>query len=319
MRSLIFGVTGQDGAYLAKSLLEKGHTVFGASRNTNSVAANLVRLGIEAQVILLDCASSDLRSVLSVLKRSEPDSVYNLAGQTSVGLSFEQPLETLASISFSVANILEAIRLENRDIRFYNASSSEAFGNTDKRGATEKTAFEPRSPYGVAKAAAHWMVANYRESYGLFAVSGILFNHESPLRPARFVTAKIIAEAARIAAGESQRLVLGSTGIWRDWGWAPDYVEAMYLMMAADQPADYVIATGVVSRLTDFVEHAFAYHGLDWRDWVVHREDLARPSEIDFSRGDASLALERLGWSATTLMPGLVEKLSRAAERQTPF
>lgn len=220
--ALISGASGQDGAYLARLLLNKGYQVYGASRDAlSSSFANLSCLGIKEQVCLVSLAANDFRSVLKTLQETEPDEVYNLAGQSSVGLSFEQPVETLESISTATLNFLEAIRFTGRNIRFYNAGSSECFGDTDGSKADEETPFRPRSPYAVAKASAHWIVANYREAYDLFACTGILFNHESPLRPERFVTGKIIAAACRIAAGSKEQLQLGNMDIYRDWGWVP--------------------------------------------------------------------------------------------------
>lgn len=267
---LICGVSGQDGAYLAKLLLDRGYTVCGTSRDAQmSSFKNLVRLGIRDRIKLTSMALTDFRSVLQVLMKVEPDEVYNLAGQSSVGLSFEQPVETLESISVGTLNLLEAIRFTGAPIKFYNAGSSECFGDIGDRAADEMTPFRPRSPYAVAKATAFWEVANYREAYGLFACSGILFNHESPLRPERFVTQKIVAGACRIARGSSEKLHLGNLKIQRDWGWAPEYVEAMYLMLQKEEPDDYAIATGESYKLEDFVARAFAAVDLNWRDWVV--------------------------------------------------
>ena len=233
-KALIFGVSGQDGAYLAKLLLSKGYTVCGTSRDAQiSSFRNLEYLEIRDRVQLESTALNDFRSVLQVLFKTRPDEVYNLAGQTSVGLSFEQPVETLESIAVGTLNILEAIRFIGEPIKFYNAASSEVFGDINGAAADESTAFSPRSPYAVAKATAFWEVANYREAYGLFACSGILFNHDSPLRPERFVTQKAISSACRIAAGKQDKLYLGNIDIQRDWGWAEDYVVAMYLMLGA--------------------------------------------------------------------------------------
>jgi GDPmannose 4,6-dehydratase len=235
--ALICGISGQDGAYLAQLLLSKGYNVCGTSRDAQvSSFSNLVKLGIRDRVKLESVALNDFRSVLQVLTKIQPDEVYNLAGQTSVSLSFEQPVETLESIATGTLNLLESMRFFNKPIKFYNAGSSECFGDTNGEAATESTPFRPRSPYAVAKAAAFWEVANYREAYNLFACSGILFNHESPLRPERFVTQKIVSTACRIAAGSSEKLLLGNIEIERDWGWAPEYVEAMYLMLQQDEP-----------------------------------------------------------------------------------
>jgi GDPmannose 4,6-dehydratase len=243
---------------------------------------------------------------LQVLMKIEPDEVYNLAGQSSVGLSFEQPVETLESIATGTLNLLEAIRFTGAPIRLYNAGSSECFGDIGDRAADEKTPFRPRSPYAVAKAAAFWEVANYREAYGLFACSGILFNHESPLRPQRFVTQKIVAAASRIAQGSKEQLNLGNLSIVRDWGWAPEYVEAMYLMLQQDQPDDYAIATGESYSLEEFVSQTFACINLDWRDRVMTDSSLLRPTDLAISRGDPSKAKEKLGWQAKYKMHDIV-------------
>jgi GDPmannose 4,6-dehydratase len=232
MRALICGVSGQDGAYLARCLLGRGYEVYGTSRDAEVRSfANLARLGIAGQVATQSMASNDFRSVLQVLSRVDPDEIYSLAGQSSVGLSFEQPVETLESISMGTLNLLEAMRFLGKPMRLYSAGSGECYGDTGGARATEDTPFRPRSPYAVAKATAHWLVANYREAYGLHASTGILFNHESPLRSRRFVTRKIVAAACAIAGGSRERLTLGNVEIHRDWGWAPEYVEAMWRML----------------------------------------------------------------------------------------
>lgn len=298
-RALICGVNGQDGAYLARLLLDKGYEVFGTSRDAQvSAFANLDTLEIRDRVQTRSMALNDFRNVLQVLSRAEPDEVYNLSGQSSVGLSFEQPVETMESISIGTLNLLEAIRFLERDIRLYNAGSSECFGDSDGTPANEATPFRPRSPYAVAKCAAHWQVTNYREAYGLFACTGILFNHESSLRPERFVTRKIVETARRIAEGSAERLVLGNTKIVRDWGWAPEYVDAMWRMLQTDAPENYVIATGKSVSLENFAELAFAEFGLDWRAHVETRDDLFRPSDLSESHADPQCAADRLGWRA---------------------
>ncbi|QKD83235.1 GDP-mannose 4,6-dehydratase [Thermoleptolyngbya sichuanensis A183] len=305
--ALICGVSGQDGAYLARFLLEKGYTVHGTSRDAQvSSFKNLDRLDIRDRLVLHSMALNDFRSVLQVIHRVKPDEIYNLAGQTSVGLSFEQPVETMESITLGTLNLLEAIRFINAPIKFYNAGSSECFGNTGDRTADETTAFSPRSPYAVAKAAAHWQVANYREAYNLFACSGILFNHESPLRPRRFVTQKVVTTAIEISKGRAERLYLGDISIRRDWGWAAEYVEAMYLMLQAPQPEDYVIATGETHCLEDFVAEVFAYVGLDWTAYIEIDKSLFRPSEIAVNRGSPQKAHEKLGWLAQRKMKDVV-------------
>ena len=316
MKALICGVSGQDGAYLAKLLLEKGYEVFGASRDAQvSTFTNLKVLGIYGKIDLVSLAINDFRSVLQVIQQVEPDEIYNLAGQSSVGLSFEQPVETLESISIGVLNLLEAIRFTGRRIKFYNAGSSEVFGDTHGVAATETTPFHPQSPYAVAKASAHWIVANYRESYGLFACTGILFNHESPFRPARFVTRKIVATACRIAAGSKENLFLGNIEIARDWGWAPEYVDAMWRMLQYKQPDDFVIATGEARKLEDFIEEAFSLLGLDWRQYVQIDPSLFRPSDILLGFGDPSKAWEKLGWKAKYKLPDIVKQMITAEKK----
>lgn len=310
--ALIFGVSGQDGAYLAQFLLGKGYTVHGTSRDREmSSFANLRQLGIFGRIVLHSTVLTDFRSVVEVISRIRPAEIYNLASQASVGLSFDQPVETLNSTINSTINILEAIRFLRLDTRFYNASSSECFGNTGNP-ADETTPFHPRSPYGVGKAAAFWAVANYREAYGLFACSGILFNHESPLRPVRYVTQKIIHGAADIAEGKAETLELGTLSIARDWGWAPEYVDAMARMLAHDQPEDFVIATGEAHRLEDFVGKAFSYFGLDWRRHVHSNTALLRPSDIAFSIGNPAKAERLLGWRAERRMADVVAGLAEA-------
>lgn len=312
-KALICGVSGQDGAYLAQLLLNKGYIVCGTSRDAQmSSFRNLVRLGIREQVKLESMSLNDFRSVLQVLMKIEPDEVYNLAGQSSVGLSFEQPVETLESIATGTLNLLEAIRFTGAPIKLYNAGSSECFGDIGDRPADETTPFRPRSPYAVAKAAAFWEVANYREAYGIFACSGILFNHESPLRPQRFVTQKIIAAVTRIAKGSNEQLHLGNISIERDWGWAPEYVEAMHLMLQQDKPDDYAIATGESYSLEAFVAEAFACVGLDWRDRVITDSSLLRPTDLTISRGNPTKAKKHLGWQAQYKMPDVVRMMVEA-------
>ena len=313
MRALICGISGQDGAYLAKLLLEKGYEVVGSSRDAQiSSFSNLVQLGIRDKVHLESMALNDFRSVLQVVSRTRPDEIYNLAGQSSVGLSFDQPVETLESILSATINLMEVIRFLDRPIRFYNAGSGECFGDTLKEAAHENTPFRPRSPYAVAKAAAFWQVANYREAYGLFACTGILFNHESPLRPERFVTRKIIASACRIANGSGERLHLGNTSIQRDWGWAPEYVEAMWRMMQREDAEDFVIATGKSHSLAEFVDLAFRHFGLDWQDHTDIDPLIFRPTDIPYGCGDARKALRLTGWKADTDMPGVVSQMINA-------
>lgn len=305
--ALICGVSGQDGTYLGKLLLEKGYEVWGTSRDAQgSSFTNLVRLGIHNQIRLLSMVPEDFRSVFMALKRSQPDEVYYLAGQSSVGLSFEQPAETIQSIALGTLNILEACRMVDRPVRLYHAGSSECFGDTNGEPANEHTPFHPRSPYGVAKASAFWLIDNYREAYRLFACTGILFNHESPLRPTRFVTQKIISTAKRIASGSNEILRLGRLDIARDWGWAPEYVEAMWRMLQQPNPQDFVIATGETHTLEDFVAQSFSVLGLDWRDHVEQAEEFFRPTDLLISRADPAKAKHKLGWQAQFKMPDIV-------------
>jgi GDPmannose 4,6-dehydratase len=315
--ALICGVSGQDGAYLARLLLDKGYRVVGTSRDAQASSfANLRRLGIRERVAVESMVLTDFRSTLQTLAKVQPDELYNLAGQSSVGLSFQQPVETLESIATGTLNLLEAVRFLGRPIRLYNAGSSECFGDTGA-AANEDTAFHPRSPYAVAKATAHWEVANYREAYGLFACTGILFNHESPLRPERFVTRKIVSAACRIARGSPERLRLGNLSVFRDWGWASEYVDAMWRMLQLATPDDFVIATGESHSLGEFVSAAFAENGLDWREHVEPDPALLRPSDIGYNGGDAAKARASLGWEAQLRMPDVVRRMV-AAERESP-
>jgi GDPmannose 4,6-dehydratase len=313
LRALICGISGQDGAYLARLLLDKGYEVFGTSRDAQiGTVANLTRLGIRDRVSLESMATNDFRSVLNVLHETDPEEIYNLAGQSSVGLSFEQPVETLESLAIGTINLLEAIRFLDKPIRFYSAGSSECFGDTTGGAANEQTPFRPRSPYAVAKSTAHWLVANYRAAYGLHASTGILFNHESPLRPERFVTKKIVAAAVRIATDQRSRLTLGNIQIKRDWGWAPEYVDAMWRMLQQPEGSDFVIATGESHTLEEFAATAFSEVGLDWREHTDLSETLRRPSDLAEGRGDASRAREVLGWSATYRMSDVVKAMVEA-------
>lgn len=314
MRSLIFGISGQDGAYLAQHLLARGYEVVGTSRDAQvSGFGNLSRLGLRDQVRMESAAINDFRSVLQVLSKVQPDEIYNLAGQTSVGLSFEQPVETLDSIAGGTLNILEALRFLNHPAKFYNAASSECFGEAGTEPSTEEAPFRPRSPYAVAKATAFWEVANYREAYGLFACSGILFNHESPLRPERFVTQKIVAGACRIAdEGGRGQLRLGNLGVERDWGWAPEYVDAMWRMLQQPTAEDYVIATGETRPLEDFVARAFACVGLDWRDHVVSDKAFLRPTDLQKGWANPGKAARQLGWEARHRLDDVVRLMVEA-------
>jgi len=311
--ALICGIGGQDGAYLAAHLLGLGYTVVGTSRDAQAGRfTGLEALGIRDRVSLLSMSLVDFRSTLQALKRAAPDEIYNLAGQTSVGLSFDQPVETFESIVVGTINLLEALRLLERPVRLYNAGSSEMFGNAGDEPASETTVLRPRSPYGIAKATSFWQIAQYREAYRIQAATGILFNHESPLRPERFVTQKIVAAACRIARGEQDSLRLGDLSVNRDWGWAPEYVVAMHRMLQQDDLEDFVIATGVTTSLEDFVAEAFRAVGLDWRRHVIRDPALVRPSEIAWGRADTRRASERLGWTAEYTMPAVVRMMVEA-------
>jgi GDPmannose 4,6-dehydratase len=308
-KALIIGVSGQDGAYLAKLLLEKGYEVHGTSRDHEvSTFGNLTKLGIKDRVKLTSMVTSDFRSVLTALQMADADEIYNLAGQTSVGMSFAYPVETFDSILIGTMNLLECIRLLKKPCRLYNAGSSEVFGNTEKP-ADETTNYHPRSPYATAKAAAHYAVANYREAYGLFAATGILFNHESPLRPSRFVTRKIVSTAVRIANGSKERLQLGNLDVHRDWGWAPEYVDAMWRILQRDQAEDFVIATGKMHSLAQFVDQVFVALGLDAKAHVDADSSLLRPLDIAQSVGNPEKAQQLLGWTARVGFDELVLKL----------
>lgn len=308
-RALICGISGQDGTYLAKLLLEKGYQVSGSSRDAQmNPFTNPIKLGIKEKIKFYSTSLTDFRSVLQTIKNTEPEEIYNLSGQTSVGLSFEQPVEAFESINVGTLNLLEAIRFYNPRIKLYNASSSECFGNTFEP-ATELTPFNPRSPYAAAKAAAHYIVSNYREAYNIFACSGILFNHDSPLRPERFVTQKIVSSAVRISNGSKEMLSLGNIGVIRDWGWAPEYVDAIYQMMHQSRPEDFVIATGESYSLKDFVKETFDQLGLDWEKYCKIDEELIRPADLAVSKADPSKARQKLKWNAQKKMKEVVAEM----------
>ncbi len=312
MKALIFGVSGQDGAYLARFLLGKGYEVWGTSRESQIVPPNLEALGITAQVRMLACNMTDGASIRQVLDEATPDEIYNLAGQTSVSYSFAQPLETLRSIAHSTLNLLECIRQRGEPCRLFHASSAECFGDHGTTPVDETTPFRPRSPYGVAKASAHWQLACYREAFGIHASSGILFNHESPLRPQKFVTQKVIAAVGAIARGGHEKLHLGAIDVYRDWGWAPEYVEAMWLMLQQPTPDDYIIATGQSNSLRDFVEAAFQSIGRNSADFLVQDGSLLRPTEIKYSYADPRKIDQALGWSAQNKMADVVRLMLAA-------
>jgi GDPmannose 4,6-dehydratase len=315
-RALIFGVSGQDGAYLSKLLLDRGYEVHGASRDAESQSFRRFGiLGIRDRVTVHSAAARDFRQLLQLIDGIRPDEIYNLAGQSSVGLSFSQPVETMDSIAQATLVMLEVIRYLKLPVRLYNSASSECFGDVTPGDATdENRPFFPRSPYATAKAAAYWTTANYREAYGIYACSGILFNHESPLRSERFVTKKIFAAAAAIAAGSRTRLTLGRLDVSRDWGYAPEYVEAMWRMLQQDDPQDFVIATGESHTLEELTSAAFACFNLNWRDHVDIDPALFRASEIAYSRGNADKSRRLMGWEAATRFDALIPLLADAED-----
>jgi GDPmannose 4,6-dehydratase len=306
-RALVIGVTGQDGAYLASSLLAKGYEVIGTSRLPDEGRlTNLRKLEIADRVRLTQLDLTDARAVREIVAQIEPAEIYHLAGQSSVGLSFERPLETVQDIELGTLYVLDAIRTSHPSARLFYAGSSECFGCTGEKAADEETLFRPQSPYAGAKAAAHFVVASYRKAFGLHACTGILFPHESPLRGERFVTRKIVDGARRIARGSTERLRLGNTSIERDWGWAPEYVEAMWLMLQHEVPEDFVIATGVSVPLERFVQLAFDAVGLDWRRHVEVDESLFRPADPARCRANPAKAARVLGWKARVDLKNVV-------------
>ncbi len=315
-KALIIGISGQDGSYLARLLLEKGYHVYGTSRDHEVVPfTNLQKLKIKEHVTLRSMTAADFRSVLTTLQEIKPDEIYNLAGQTSVGLSFSYPVETFESISIGTLHILECLRMLKKEIRFYNAGSSEVFGNT-LEPADEETPFRPRSPYATAKATAHYAVANYREAYELFSCTGILFNHESPLRPERFVTQKIISTAVRIATGSRERLKLGNLAIHRDWGWAPEYVEAMWKILQHEKAEDFIVATGEMHSLKEFVDETFAQLGMKSEEYLDSDVSLMRPSDIEKSVGNPMKAAKLLKWKAETHFQQLIIRMIEECQRE---
>lgn len=310
-RALITGITGQDGSYLAELLLEQGYRVFGLVRRSSSPRLDRIE-HLAERVELVRGDLLDPSSLVRALELSRPHEVYNLAAQSFVPTSWQEPVLTAEFTALGVTRLLEALRQVVPEARFYQASSSEVFGQVAESPQTESTPFWPRSPYGVAKVYGHWITVNYRESYGLFACCGILFNHESPRRGEEFVTRKITLGAARIAHGLDRELKLGNLAAQRDWGFAGDYVRAMWLMLQRESPADYVIATGEQHSVAEVCEHAFAELGLDWRRHVVTDATLLRPAEIDRLVGDASKARRELGWRPTVDFATLIRGMARA-------
>lgn len=309
-RALITGITGQDGSYLAEFLLSKGYEVFGMIRRSSTV--NFERIAhIQNRISLVTGDLLDEVSMINVLRQSRPQEVYNLAAQSFVQTSWSQPVFTGETTALGVTRLLDAIRIVDPEIRFYQASSSEMFGRVLEVPQNEKTPFYPRSPYGVAKVYGHWITVNYRESHGVHAISGILFNHESPRRGLEFVTRKISNGVARIKLGLDETLALGNLEAQRDWGFAGDYVKAMWMMLQQDTAEDFVIATGTTHSVREFCEVAFSAVGLDWNNYVVVNEAFMRPAEVDFLVGDASKAHRMLGWKAEVEFPALVEMMVR--------
>jgi GDPmannose 4,6-dehydratase len=306
--ALITGITGQDGSYLAEFLLSQGYAVCGVVRRAST--ENFSRIEhLRDRITLFQADLLDQLSLIDVIERTRPDEVYNLAAQSFVPTSWQQPVLTAEFDAIGVTRLLEAIRLVNRSIRFYQASSSEMFGKTRETPQTEATAFHPRSPYGVAKAYGHFITVNYRESYNLFACSGILFNHESPRRGKEFVTRKISDAVARIKLGLTTEVRLGNLDAHRDWGFAGDYVRAMWSMLQQSQPGDYVVATGVSHSVGEFAELAFAHVGLDYRQHVRQDPALLRPAEVEHLIGDATKARTVLGWQPEVSFPELIDMM----------
>lgn len=306
--ALITGVTGQDGSYLAEFLLERGYRVVGMVRRTSTL--NFHRIAhIQDQLELVPGDLSDQVSLIRILEEYQPQEVYNLAAQSFVQTSWNQPVFTGDVTGLGVTRMLDAIRIVDPAIRMYQASSSEMFGKVVEVPQRETTPFYPRSPYGVAKVYGHWITVNYRESYGLHAVSGILFNHESPRRGMEFVTRKITYQAARIKLGLANELRLGNLDARRDWGYAGDFVRAMWLMLQHDTPTDYVVATGETHSIEQFLDVAFGHLGLDWREYVVQDERFMRPAEVDLLVGDSSKARRELGWEPTVTFTELVKMM----------
>ena len=307
-RALITGITGQDGSYLAELLLEKGYEVFGLVRRSSTV--NFERIGhLQDKIELISGDLLDQKSLISALQTARPQEVYNLGAQSFIPVSWEQPMLTGEITGLGVTRLLEAIRACDENIRFYQASTSELFGNAQESPQNEQTAFYPRSPYGVSKLYAHWITINYRESYGMFACTGILFNHESPRRGREFVTRKITHGVARIKCGLDQELRLGDLAPRRDWGYAGDFVRAMWMMLQQDEPDDYVIATGTSRTIGEFCEVAFAHVGLDWQQYVVLDERFLRPAEVYTLLGDATKAREKLGWEPEVGFEEMVQQM----------
>lgn len=308
--ALISGITGQTGAYLAYRLVHKGYRVVGGSRDAESAdLSRLAALGIQKDVEVVSLAPADFRSVLQVLRSRQPDEIYSLAGQTSVGLSFEQPFEAFESIAIGTLNFLEAIRVLDLTTRFFNAGSTECYGNSPDQVISEESAMCPISPYAVAKCTSFWMTDNYRKSYGMYACTGLLSNHESPLRPKRFVTSKIVAGIHAIKEGITTDLELGNIGIERDWGWAADYADAIHTMMLAQHPDDFIIATGKTHSLMELISGLCKLADLDPKDIIKTDSNLFRPADLSKVSLSPAKIQQRLGWNAKVEFSQLIEKL----------
>jgi len=307
-KALITGVTGQDGSYLAEFLLSQGYDVLGMVRRTSTVNFDRIH-HIQDKITIVPGDLLDQMSILDILREHQPREIYNLAAQSFVPISWKQPVLTGEFTALGVTRVLDAMRIIDPEARFYQASSSEMFGQVREVPQTETTPFYPRSPYGVAKVYAHWITVNYRESYNMFACSGILFNHESPRRGLEFVTHKVTHGAARIKLGLDDELRLGNVDARRDWGYAGDYVQAMWLMLQQDEPDDYVIATGQTHSVQRLCEVAFGHLGLDWRKYVVSDPEFIRPAEVDLLVGDASKAHARLGWEPSVTFEDLIQMM----------
>jgi len=317
--ALITGITGQDGAYLARLLLEKGYKVIGGvRRNGYNSQGRLDYLGIADEVETVPLELLEHTNLLDIVERIQPDEIYNLAAQSYVGVSFQQPVFTAEVTGLGALRLLEAVQQVNRKIKFYQASSSEMFGKARTTPQNEETPFHPRSPYAVAKAFAHWSAVNYREAYGMFVCCGILFNHESPLRGIEFVTRKITHSLARIKTGKQDRLQLGNLEAQRDWGYAPEYVQAMWAMLQQEEPDDYVVATGEAHSVREFVQEAFATLDMDWQDYVVVDDELRRPADVELLVGDFSKAQSKLGWTPSTRFKDLVGIMVEEDLRRVP-
>ena len=310
-KALITGITGQDGSYLAEFLLNKGYEVFGLVRRTSILNFERIK-HIQDRIELISGDLLDQNSLINAIKESNPDEIYNLASQSFVPASWKQPVFTGEATALGVARMLEAIKAVNPKIKFYQASSSEMFGKVKEVPQTEKTQFYPRSPYGVAKLYGHWITVNYRESYNMFCCSGILFNHESPRRGLEFVTRKVTNAAAKIKLGLSNELKLGNLDAKRDWGFAGDYVKAMWLMLQRDEPDDYVISTGLTHSVKDLLQVAFDYVNLNWKDYVIVDPKFIRPTEVELLRGDSTKALKKLGWTPETSFEELIKMMINA-------